>query len=174
MANPFWSQELQDRFALEQARPEDLPLVPEGDSGVGGVGESEEMIPDARDLLNLLSFDADQENVEEKSLDDGNGGRVKTIEYKVNSRKNINGLIKAKVSVITWLEPMVTRRPNSKKIVGYQVNSWENINGSIKVSCRKFRLGHGRSLSRGAQRKSGRVGNVDNVSYMDVIVEYKN
>ena len=71
MANPFWSQELQDRFALEQARPEDLPLVPEGDSGVGGVGESEEMIPDARDLLNLLSFDADQENVEEKSLDDG-------------------------------------------------------------------------------------------------------
>ena len=58
---------------------------------------------------------------------------MKTIEYKVNSRKNINGLIKAKVSVITWLEPMVTRRPNSKKIVGYQVNSWENINGSIKV-----------------------------------------
>ena len=56
---------------LEQARPEYLPMVPEGDSGVSGVGESEEMIPEAHDLLNLLSVDADQENMEEKSLDDG-------------------------------------------------------------------------------------------------------
>ena len=66
MANPFWSRELQDRFALEQARPEDLSLVPEGGSGVSGVGESEEMIPDAQDLLDLLSLDVDQENLEEE------------------------------------------------------------------------------------------------------------
>ena len=56
---------------MERARPEDLPLVPEGDSGVSGVGESEEMIPDAHDLLDLLSLGVDQENLEEKSVDDG-------------------------------------------------------------------------------------------------------
>ena len=71
MANPFWSLELRERFALEQARPEDLPLVPEGDSGVSGTVESEEMIPDAHDLLDLLSLDVDQENLGEKSVDDG-------------------------------------------------------------------------------------------------------
>ena len=46
-------------------------MVPEGDSGVSGVGESEEMIPDAHNLLDLLSLDVDQENLEEKSADDG-------------------------------------------------------------------------------------------------------
>ena len=71
MANPFWSRELQERFTLERATPEDLPLVPEGGSGVSGVGESEEMISDAHDLLDLLSLDVDQENVKEKSMDDG-------------------------------------------------------------------------------------------------------
>ena len=35
------------------------------------MGESEEMIPDAHDLLHLLSLDVDQENLEEKSADDG-------------------------------------------------------------------------------------------------------
>ena len=42
-----------------------------------------------------------------------------------------------------------------------------------EVNCQRFHLGHGRSLSKGAQRESGRVGNVDNVNYMDVIVEHK-
>ena len=31
---------MQERFALEQMRPEDLPVVPEGESEVSGVGES--------------------------------------------------------------------------------------------------------------------------------------
>ena len=52
-------------------RPEDLPVVPEQESELSGVGESEEMIPDAHDLLDLLSLDVDQENLEEKSADDG-------------------------------------------------------------------------------------------------------
>ena len=62
---------MQERFILEQARPEDLPLVPEGDSGVSATVDSEEMIPDAHDLLDFLSLDVDQENLEEKSVDDG-------------------------------------------------------------------------------------------------------
>ena len=52
-------------------RPEDLPVVPEGESEVSGVGGSEDLIPDAHDLLDLLSLDVDQENLEEKSVDDG-------------------------------------------------------------------------------------------------------
>ena len=43
-----------------------------------------------------------------------------------------------------------------------------------EVNCQKFHRGHGRSLSMGAQRKSGQVGNVDNVNYMNEIVEYTN
>ena len=43
-----------------------------------------------------------------------------------------------------------------------------------EVNYRRFHLGRGRSLSRGAQRKSGQVGNVDNVNYMNEIVEYTN
>ena len=63
---------MQDRFILEQMRPEDLPLILQ-DSGVSSVVESEEMIPDARDLLDLLSLDVEQENSEEKSVDEGGG-----------------------------------------------------------------------------------------------------
>ena len=63
---------MQDRFLLEQMRPEDLPLIPE-DSGVSGAVESEEVIPDARDLLDLLSLDVEPENSEEKSADEGGG-----------------------------------------------------------------------------------------------------
>ena len=43
-----------------------------------------------------------------------------------------------------------------------------------EVNCQKFHRGHGRSLSMGAQRKSGQVGNVDNVNYMNEIMEYMN
>ena len=63
---------MQERFVLEQMRPEDLPLIPD-DSGVSGAVESEEMIPDARDLLDLLSLDVEPENSEEKSADEGGG-----------------------------------------------------------------------------------------------------
>ncbi|CAK9052440.1 unnamed protein product, partial [Durusdinium trenchii] len=41
-----------------------------------------------------------------------------------------------------------------------------------EVNCRKFHLGHGRSLSMGARRRNGRVGNVDNVNDMNVVVKY--
>ena len=39
-----------------------------------------------------------------------------------------------------------------------------------EVNCQRFHLGHGRSLSKGAQRESGRVGNVDNVNYTMKVV----
>ena len=40
------------------------------------------------------------------------------------------------------------------------------------VNYRKFHLGHGRSLSMGARRRNGRVGNVDNVNDMNEVVKY--
>ena len=48
--NPFWSQELQEEARLRNARPEDLPMVPdESDRGAS----SEELQPAGHGLFDL-------------------------------------------------------------------------------------------------------------------------
>ncbi|CAK9018213.1 unnamed protein product, partial [Durusdinium trenchii] len=319
MANPFWSRDLQERFVMERARPEDLPLVPEGDSGVSGVGESEEMIPDAHDLLDLLSLGVDQENLEEKSVDDGGRaisagedldkgpqelwrdpqeelqtaidiqpgwpevkddsgarsfagppmpptswmrrpveGEERTMALRLKERRpcgdhripgqqpekhqrldqgksqrdhltRVDGHQKAEqqedrgvpgqqlgehqrldqgkgrrdrlgrdddlqraieLQVVEELRRQNEELRNEVRALNEKIARGQRhrdrtpgpktpttamltpMEQPVQVNCRRFHLGHGRSLSRGAQRKSGRVGNVDNVNYKDETAEY--
>ena len=80
--NPFWSERIQAEVALREARPEDLPMVPEGESAT-----SEELQPADNGLLDLL--DLDDRTLEAESVIDieqsVDGGRERgELEMEVN------------------------------------------------------------------------------------------